>query len=1336
MWRVLLVLLLAVYLEDAAGLRFWRNGGRRRSRNKATVTRRDMLGCYEDSRNRVLNGRRTHGNYMTVGRCRQRCEKERKRFYGLEAGNACFCGNSMRYKKRKPLKECRMKCKGNNEACGGAWRILIYRNPKYRSSGKRKGNIRRKDMVGCYQDSRKRVLSGRRTSGRHMTVGRCRRRCERERKRFYGLEAGNACFCGNSMRYKKRKPLKECRMKCKGNNEACGGAWRILIYRNPKYRSSGKRKGNIRRKDMLGCYQDSRKRVLSGRRTSGRHMTVGRCRRRCERERKRFYGLEAGNACFCGNSMRYKKRKPLKECRMKCKGNNEACGGAWRILIYRNPKYRSSGKRKGNIRRKDMLGCYQDSRKRVLSGKRTFGKHMTVGRCRRRCERERKQFYGLEAGNECFCGNSMRFKKRKPLKECRMKCKGNNEACGGVWRILIYRNPKYRSSGSGFVGCYKDGWYRTLGGAFRRSRRMTVKRCIKICKRKRNRFAGVENGVECFCGNSLRRKKRVANSQCKMPCGGRRNQGCGGRWRIAIYKTNVKRGNNCGRHKKCHSKARCINGECRCNKGYTGDGVKRCYQTCTCSASGDPHYRTYDGQMIHFMGNCKYTLTKVKNTNSNVFNVEVKNEYRGRSRSVSYTRLVDVKLGKNTIRLHKKHQVYLNGLRIFLPFTKRGEFRIFRSGNKVKVIASTNDGDGVVVWDGSSAVTVTVPKSLGRRMIGLCGDCNGKKDDFRTKDGIDVYRDPKKFIKIGNSYTVKDDTDQRHKSCEVNEPPNKCTPELRRKAMDSTVCGFLNPEKKDQSPFKDCLDESPATSKEMFENCIFDFCTYYSEVSQRKRTICQSIGGYAEYCADLGIVAMWRSTDFCPLPCGENMVYDSEMSGCPASCVNPDSEKDCDQPPTEGCRCKEGFVLSDNKCVEKSKCGCKGADSQYYPLGATLTSSDCTTVQQCKMEGGSVGFKTILTKPRCGQYQTCSLFNGSPTCLCQEGYISDGGDGCLEDSPTCTGEKTDIKCESSSGNKVVCTVPNAKAVLHVRSTASDCKYGSTYGISGDGVWVSLTCRGTFSVCYLPVPPPSDPECLAHDDPLGKRYQGTMSSTELGYTCQKWSSQSPHGHSYLKTLDNNHCRNPDNEKAAWCYTTDPKKRWDYCHIPVCPGATPVVSVDECLNAGDPRGLKYNGYKNTTKSGKACQEWGRQRPHSHPFQRLADQSNFCRNPDNEPAPWCYTTSSATRWEFCSIPDCGECDIKQERSLQCEIVYKVTGKCYFASSALSKCKFTVRLNEYRVHGLSEAVVQKDGKTHTLRAGDTHKSCASFEMRSNTLYVVEKLCDEKCPESQVILN
>ena len=33
----------------------------------------------------------------------------------------------------------------------------------------------------------------------------------------------------------------------------------------------------------------------------------------------------------------------------------------------------------------------------------------------------------------------------------------------------------------------------------------------------------------------------------------------------------------------------------------------------------------------------------------------------------------------------------------------------------------------------------------------------------------------------------------------------------------------------------------------------------------------------------------------------------------------------------------------------------------------------------------------------------------------------------------------------------------------------------------------------------------------------------------------------------------------------------------------------------------------------------------------------RSNYCRNPDDEPEPWCYTTDSDKRWEYCGIPKC---------------------------------------------------------------------------------------------------
>ena len=33
------------------------------------------------------------------------------------------------------------------------------------------------------------------------------------------------------------------------------------------------------------------------------------------------------------------------------------------------------------------------------------------------------------------------------------------------------------------------------------------------------------------------------------------------------------------------------------------------------------------------------------------------------------------------------------------------------------------------------------------------------------------------------------------------------------------------------------------------------------------------------------------------------------------------------------------------------------------------------------------------------------------------------------------------------------------------------------------------------------------------------------------------------------------------------------------------------------------------------------------------------NYCRNPDADKSPWCYTTDPSVRWEFCNLKKCSE-------------------------------------------------------------------------------------------------
>uniref|UniRef100_A0A8C0W620 Kringle domain-containing protein n=1 Tax=Castor canadensis TaxID=51338 RepID=A0A8C0W620_CASCN len=127
----------------------------------------------------------------------------------------------------------------------------------------------------------------------------------------------------------------------------------------------------------------------------------------------------------------------------------------------------------------------------------------------------------------------------------------------------------------------------------------------------------------------------------------------------------------------------------------------------------------------------------------------------------------------------------------------------------------------------------------------------------------------------------------------------------------------------------------------------------------------------------------------------------------------------------------------------------------------------------------------------------------------------------------------------------------------------------------------------------------------------------------------------------KNLKMNYCRNPDGEPRPWCFTTDPNRRWELCDIPRC------RNLWDCLKG---RGESYRGKVSVTKSGHSCQRWSEQTPHKHnrtPENFPYLDENYCRNPDGETAPWCYTTDSNVRWEHCNIPSCETISCPSPRS-----------------------------------------------------------------------------------------
>ncbi|XP_077994487.1 plasminogen-like [Glandiceps talaboti] len=156
---------------------------------------------------------------------------------------------------------------------------------------------------------------------------------------------------------------------------------------------------------------------------------------------------------------------------------------------------------------------------------------------------------------------------------------------------------------------------------------------------------------------------------------------------------------------------------------------------------------------------------------------------------------------------------------------------------------------------------------------------------------------------------------------------------------------------------------------------------------------------------------------------------------------------------------------------------------------------------------------------------------------------------------------------------------------------------------------------------------------------GVDYRGTVATSVKGHTCQKWTSQHPNHHErtqqnypYAGLGDHNYCRNPDNEPTPWCYTLD-GDRFEYCDV----GQPGQCGNDVCLKAYN--GGHYRGTKSTTVKGHTCQKWTSQYPIQHvrtqenyPYAGLGDH-NYCRNPDNDHGPWCYTIDGS-RFEYCDV------------------------------------------------------------------------------------------------------
>ncbi|KAK6352708.1 hypothetical protein TWF696_004711 [Orbilia brochopaga] len=173
-----------------------------------------------------------------------------------------------------------------------------------------------------------------------MTVTDCWAACTALGARYCALSNGSQCWCGNEL--KGRRTSDTCDVACTGGVEdgrPCGGKTTFSVYQDrtfstewdPDVAAKGYKKD-------LGCFQDDSNRLTIRPYAYLKDLTREKCFVICAREGSCYSAVEAGYACFCGNTLRPGHQAiDAQRCASKCYGKpGELCGGGWAMRIFYN----------------------------------------------------------------------------------------------------------------------------------------------------------------------------------------------------------------------------------------------------------------------------------------------------------------------------------------------------------------------------------------------------------------------------------------------------------------------------------------------------------------------------------------------------------------------------------------------------------------------------------------------------------------------------------------------------------------------------------------------------------------------------------------------------------------------------------------------------------------------------------------------------------------------------------------------------------------------------------------------------------------------------------------
>ncbi|XP_024242959.2 alpha-tectorin isoform X1 [Oncorhynchus tshawytscha] len=475
----------------------------------------------------------------------------------------------------------------------------------------------------------------------------------------------------------------------------------------------------------------------------------------------------------------------------------------------------------------------------------------------------------------------------------------------------------------------------------------------------------------------------------------------------------------------------------------------------TCSASGDPHYLTFDGGAFDFQGTCRYVLaTLCGNTTRGLhhFLVEARNEpWNGLT--VSITAEVFVNVWGHWVHISRERHgvVQIDGVTSNLPILLHGgRVSIYASGLRTFV----NSDFGLrVSYDGSSVVSISVPSNYSGMTCGLCGNFNGNRnDDFLTPSGT-LASTPSQF---GNSWKVEGNytcSDGCGASC----------PQCHNPSPARARCEVI---KDVEGPLSFChgqVDPEP-----YFRDCVFDVCL---SGNREQDVLCRAIQTYVSTCQSTNVrIYPWRQNTTCNIECPANSHYELCGSDCGHTCVS-SIDASCEQSCTEGCFCDNGYLRSGRHCVPVESCGCQ-YDGFYYDVSESFwtqgcsrhcecyasndlrcSAASCTPNQECAIKNGRLGCFNALS--------TCTVW-GDPHYITFDGAVAHFQGTCSYDiARTCSNHSINgltfrvVATNRHRGNNLVSFVSLVDVWLSHGGEETHVSIGQSKSVMVDGSEVSI-----------------------------------------------------------------------------------------------------------------------------------------------------------------------------------------------------------------------------------------------------------------------------------------